>query len=309
MADRNESPVANSTAPANVLATKVDPTSARFEANMRFLADLMSQVRNEGEKICEGGGAKAIDNQHAKGRLTARERIGLLADPGTFFELGLYTAHGMYEEWGGAPAAGVITGMARVESRMVMIIANDATVKAGAFFPMTSKKVIRAQNIAIENHIPTIYLVDSAGVFLPLQEDVFPDTDDFGRVFRNNAVMSAMGIPQVAAIMGMCVAGGGYLPVMCDHVLMTEGSGLFLAGPALVQAAIGQKTSAEDLGGAQMHADISGTVDFREATDESCIARLRSLVGMMGQQGVAGRAQGLEGLEVFSRVEFDAVRD
>ena len=149
-----------------------------------------------------------------------------------------------------------------------MIIANDATVKAGAFFPMTAKKVIRAQNIAIENRIPTIYLVDSAGVFLPLQEDVFPDTDDFGRVFRNNAVMSAMGIPQITAIMGMCVAGGAYLPVMCDHVLMTEGSGLFLAGPALVQAAIGQKTSAEELGGAKMHAQISGTVDFREPDDE-----------------------------------------
>ncbi len=218
MADRNESLAVNGSATGSVLSTKIDPTSARFEANMRFLADLMSQVRNEGEKICEGGGAKAIENQHAKGRLTARERIGLLADPGTFFELGLYSAHGMYEEWGGAPAAGVITGMARVQTRLVMIIANDATVKAGAFFPMTSKKVIRAQNIAIENHIPTIYLVDSAGVFLPLQEDVFPDTDDFGRVFRNNAVMSAMGIPQIAAIMGMCVAGGGYLPVMCDHV-------------------------------------------------------------------------------------------
>ena len=159
-----------------------------------------------------------------------------------------------------------------------MIIANDATVKAGAFFPMTAKKVIRAQNIAIENHIPTIYLVDSAGIFLPLQEDVFPDTDDFGRVFRNNAVMSAMGIPQITAIMGMCVAGGAYLPVMCDKILMTDGSGLFLAGPALVQAAIGQKTSAEELGGAQMHAQISGTVDFREPDDAACIERLRSLV-------------------------------
>jgi acetyl-CoA carboxylase carboxyltransferase component len=165
-----------------------------------------------------------------------------------------------------------------------MIIVNDATVKAGAFFPMTAKKVIRAQNIAIENHIPTIYLVDSAGVFLPLQEDVFPDTDDFGRVFRNNAVMSAMGIPQIAAIMGMCVAGGAYLPLMCDHILMTEGSGLFLAGPALVQAAIGQKVSAEELGGAKMHSEISGTVDFREADDQSCIARLRSLVEKMGRK-------------------------
>ena len=252
-----------------MLQSRVDPTSARFEANMRFLADLVSQVRNEEEKIREGGGPKAIESQHNKGRLTARERIHLLVDPGSFFELGAYVAHGMYEEWGGAPAAGVITGLGRIQTRLVMIIANDATVKAGAFFPMTAKKVIRAQNISIENRIPTVYLVDSAGVFLPLQEDVFPDTDDFGRVFRNNAVMSAMGISQIAAIMGMCVAGGGYLPVMCDHVLMTDGSGLFLAGPALVQAAIGQKVSAEELGGAAMHSAISGTVDFREAQRRS----------------------------------------
>ena len=215
----------------NVLPTKVDPSSLRFESNMRAVAELVAQVRNEEEKIREGGGPKAIESQHAKSRLTARERINLLADPGSFFELGLYAAHKMYEEWGGAPAAGVITGLARIHTRMVMLIVNDATVKAGAFFPMTAKKVIRAQNIAIENRIPTIYLVDSAGVFLPLQEDVFPDTDDFGRVFRNNAVMSAMGIPQIAAIMGMCVAGGGYLPVMCDHVLMTDGSGLFPRRP------------------------------------------------------------------------------
>ena len=282
MADRREDLAVASSQASTILTTKVDSTSARYEANMRFLADLMSQVRNESEKIAEGGGAKGIENQHGKGRLTARERIELLVDAGTFFELGIYAAHGMYEEWGGAPAAGVITGLARVETRLVMIIANDATVKAGAFFPMTSKKVIRAQNIAIENHIPTIYLVDSAGVFLPLQEDVFPDTDDFGRVFRNNAVMSAMGIAQIAAIMGMCVAGGGYLPVMCDHVLMTDGSGLFLAGPALVQAAIGQKVSAEDLGGAAMHAGISGTVDFREADDPACLARIRSIIEKWG---------------------------
>jgi len=282
MAERNESPAPHSASAMNLLTTKVDPTSARFEANMRFLADLMSQIRNESEHICEGGGPKAIANQHAKHRMTARERIHLLADPETFFELGLYAAHGMYEEWGGAPAAGVITGLARIQTRLVMIIANDATVKAGAFFPMTAKKVIRAQNIAIENRIPTIYLVDSAGVFLPLQEDVFPDTDDFGRVFRNNAVMSAMGISQIAAIMGMCVAGGGYLPVMCDHVLMTDGSGLFLAGPALVQAAIGQKVSAEDLGGSIMHSSISGTLDFRERTDEACITRIRSIVDKWG---------------------------
>ncbi len=266
----------------NVLPTKIDPSSLRFESNMRALADLVAQVRNEEEKIREGGGARAIESQHAKSRLTARERIDLLADPGSFFELGLYAAHKMYEDWGGAPAAGVVTGLARIETRMVMLIVNDATVKAGAFFPMTAKKVIRAQNIAIENRIPTIYLVDSAGVFLPLQEDVFPDTDDFGRVFRNNAVMSAMGIPQIAAIMGMCVAGGGYLPVMCDHVLMTDGSGLFLAGPALVQAAIGQKVSAEELGGAAMHSAISGTVDFREPNDQACLARIRSIIEKWG---------------------------
>src|SRR5947199_2596650 len=267
---------------SSILSTKVDPTSSRFEANMRYMADLVSAIRNEEEQIREGGGAKAIESQHGKGRMTARERIQRLVDPNSFFELGSYAAFRMYDEWGGAPAAGVITGLARVETRMVMIIANDATVKAGAFFPMTSKKVIRAQNIANENRIPVIYLVDSAGIFLPLQEDVFPDTDDFGRVFRNNAVMSAMGIPQIAAIMGMCVAGGGYLPVMCDHVLMTDGSGLFLAGPALVQAAIGQKVSAEELGGAAMHSAISGTVDFREPNDEACIGRIRSIVEKWG---------------------------
>jgi acetyl-CoA carboxylase carboxyltransferase component len=267
----------------NIIETKIDPTSARFEKNMRAMADLVSQIRNEEEKIREGGGPKAIEAQHNKKRLTARERIALLLDPASdFFELGLYAAWGMYEEWGGAPSAGVVTGIGRVHGRQFMLIVNDATVKAGAFFPMTSKKVIRAQNIALDNHLPTIYLVDSAGVFLPLQEDVFPDTDDFGRVFRNNAVMTAKGIQQIAAIMGMCVAGGGYLPVMCDHVLMTDGSGLFLAGPALVQAAIGQKYSAEELGGAEMHSAISGTVDFHEPDDEACIARIRSLVEKMG---------------------------
>jgi 3-methylcrotonyl-CoA carboxylase beta subunit len=268
---------------SSVLKSNVNSKSPQFEKNAHQMVDLLTELKNEEEQIREGGGAKAIDAQHKKNRLTARERIAGLIDPGThFFELGIYAAYQMYEEWGGAPAAGTITGLGRVAGRQFMIIANDATVKAGAFFPMTAKKVIRAQNIAIDNRIPTIYLVDSAGVFLPLQEDVFPDTDDFGRVFRNNAVMSAMGIPQITAIMGMCVAGGAYLPVMCDHILMTEGSGLFLAGPALVQAAIGQKTSAEELGGAKMHAQISGTVDFREPDDESCLKRIRALVDKMG---------------------------
>src|SRR6202034_4259427 len=201
--------------------------------------------------------------------------------------------------YGGAPGAGVITGLGRICGRLWMIVANDATVKAGAFFPMSAKKVLRAQTIALENRIPTIYLVDSSGVFLPLQEDVFPDTDDFGRIFRNNAVMSSLGIPQITAIMGMCVAGGAYLPVMTDTVLMTEGSGLFLAGPSLVQAAIGQKYSAEELGGATMHSEISGTVDFKEANDHLCLARLRSLVGKMGERAKAP----------FSIVPFDAMKD
>ena len=231
--------------------------------------------------------------------------MALLLDADTeFLELGLWAAHGMYSDYGGAPGAGVVTGLGRVTGRLCMIIANDATVKAGAFFPMTAKKVLRAQNIALENRIPTLYLVDSAGVFLPLQEDVFPDTDDFGRVFRNNAVMSSLGIPQITAIMGMCVAGGAYLPVMTDTVLMTEGSGLFLAGPSLVQAAIGQKTDPEELGGAAMHSEISGTVDFKEPDDQHCLARLRSLVGKIGERPCATPK-----LEVYNRMEFDAVRD
>jgi 3-methylcrotonyl-CoA carboxylase beta subunit len=270
------------------LPSKIDATSTRFEKNMRAMAELVAAIRNEEVQIRLGGGEKAIESQHNKKRLTARERINLLIDRDTeFFELGLYAAYEMYEEWGGAPSAGVVTGLGRIHGRLYMLIVNDATVKAGAFFPMTAKKVIRAQNIAMENHIPTVYLVDSAGVFLPLQEDVFPDTDDFGRVFRNNAVMSAMGIPQITAIMGMCVAGGAYLPVMCDTILMTEGSGLFLAGPALVQAAIGAKYSAEELGGAQMHAQIAGTIDYREANDQICLERVRSVVSKLGHKPTA----------------------
>ena len=282
------------------IASKLDRNHPRAKNNAAGMLALLAQIRTQESAIREGGGAKAIESQHAKKRLTARERIALLLDPDTeLTELALFAAFGMYEEWGGAPCAGTITGLGRVCGRLCMIIANDATVKAGAFFPMTAKKVLRAQHIAMENRIPTLYLVDSAGVFLPLQEDVFPDQDDFGRIFRNNAVMSAMGIPQITAIMGMCVAGGAYLPVMTDHVLMTEGSGLFLAGPALVQAAIGQKYSAEELGGAAMHAEISGTVDFKEPNDHLCIARLRSLVAKIGQRPGAP----------FDRAAYDAKSD
>jgi 3-methylcrotonyl-CoA carboxylase beta subunit len=282
----------------NGLSSKLDSRSPRAVANRDALAVLLAALRTEEDSIRLGGGTKATEAQHAKGRLTVRERLKLLLDDGTeLLELGLWAAHGMYSEYGGAPGAGVVTGLGRVCGRLCMIVANDATVKAGAFFPMTAKKVLRAQTIALDNRIPTLYLVDSAGVFLPLQEDVFPDTDDFGRVFRNNAVMSSLGIPQITAIMGMCVAGGAYLPVMTDTVLMTEGSGLFLAGPSLVQAAIGQKTGAEELGGAAMHAEISGTVDFKEPNDEACLARLRSLVGKIGERSTG---------EAFSRVAYDA---
>jgi 3-methylcrotonyl-CoA carboxylase beta subunit len=284
----------------NGLRSTLDPQSTRSTTNRQALHTLISALAAEEDSIRLGGGAKATAAQHAKGRLTVRERVKLLLDPDTeLLELGLWAAHGMYTEYGGASGAGVVTGLGRVCGRLCMIVANDATVKAGAFFPMTAKKVLRAQTIALDNRIPTLYLVDSSGVFLPLQEDVFPDTDDFGRVFRNNAVMSARGIPQITAIMGMCVAGGAYLPVMTDTVLMTEGSGLFLAGPSLVQAAIGQKTGPEELGGATMHSEISGTVDFKEPNDEVCIARLRSLVGKMGERHA----------EPFSRVPFDADRD
>jgi 3-methylcrotonyl-CoA carboxylase beta subunit len=240
-------------------------------------------------KIREGGGAKAVERQHEKGRWTARERVAKLIDPGTFFqELGIWAAWEMYKDAGGAPAAGVVTGIGEVQGRRCMIIANDATVKAGAFFPMTCKKIIRAQTIAQMARLPLIYLVDSAGVFLPMQEDVFPDVDDFGRIFRNNAVISAEGIPQIAAIMGYCVAGGGYLPVLCDTLLMTEGSGLYLAGPALVKAAIGQEVTDEELGGADMHAGISGTIDFKEKDDEACIDRVRSLVAKYNTHPASG---------------------
>jgi acetyl-CoA carboxylase carboxyltransferase component len=239
---------------------------------------LLDAFRSETATIALGGGERAIERQHGKNRMTARERIAALVDDDSeFFELGRWAAWGMYDEWGPAPSASVICGIGRVSGREAMIIANDATIKAGAFFPMTVKKVLRAQRIAMVNQLPLIYLVDSAGVMLPLQAEVFPDEDDFGRIFRNNAVLSAMGVPQVAAIMGNCVAGGGYLPVLCDTLVMTDGSGLYLAGPALVKSSIGQSVTHEELGGAEMHASVSGTIDFREPDEEACIARLRAL--------------------------------
>src|SRR5205814_3398753 len=251
-------------------------------ARAETIRDRCGKIRAEEEQLREGGGKACQERQHKLGRRVARERIARLLDTDAhFFEIGLWAAYKMYEQWGRVPAAGAVAGIGNVANVPCMIVANDATVKAGAFFPQTAKKLIRAQRIAFENNLPLIYLVDSAGVFLPMQDEIFPDEDDFGRIFRNNSVISAAGLPQFAAIMGNCVAGGAYLPVLCYKILMTKGSGLYLAGPSLVKAAIGQIVDAEELGGAQMHAEISGTVDFFEKDDPSCLKRLRSLVGLL----------------------------
>ena len=237
-----------------------------------------------------GGGQKRIDKHHEKGKLTARERIDLLIDESSYFmEIGALAANGMYEEYGGAPSAGVVTGLGYVKGRLCVIVANDATVKAGAWFPMTGKKNLRAQEISIENKLPIIYLVDSAGVFLPMQDEIFPDKEHFGRIFRNNAVMSGMGIPQIAAIMGPCVAGGAYLPIMSDEALIVDGTGsVFLAGPYLVKSAIGEDVDIETLGGASTHCEISGVTDYKMPDDETCLKTIRDLIDKYGDREKAG---------------------
>ncbi len=246
------------------------------EAMFKAILEVMTE---EQERIKLGGGTIAIEKQHNKGRLTARERIQHLIDPNCdFFEMGLYAAYGMYEEYGSPAASGIIIGIGGVVGQECMIVANDATVKAGAYFEVTLKKTLRAQKIALENNIPIIYLVDSAGVFLPLQDQVFPDEGHFGSIFYNNARMSALGIPQIACVMGPCVAGGAYLPVMCDKYIIVEGASMFLAGPALVKAAIGQEIDQESLGGANTHSAISGTTDFHEADDVSGLERIRKII-------------------------------
>lgn len=258
---------------------------------LESLRERCAAIGKEENILREGGGKAGQDRQHKMGRLLARERISQLLDKvSPFFEVELWAAYKMYEQWGKIPAAGAVAGVGNIAGIPCMIIANDATVKAGAFFPATAKKLIRAQRIAFECALPIVYLVDSAGVFLPMQDEIFPDEDDFGRIFRNNSVISAAGLPQFAAIMGNCVAGGAYLPVLCDKILMTEGSGLYLAGPSLVKAAIGQVVEAEELGGAKMHAEISGTVDFYEKDDPSCLKRLRSLIALLPEAEAAKEA-------------------
>ena len=251
---------------------------------------LLSRLDHRLEKISEGGGQKRIAKQHQKGKLTARERIAKLVDPdSSFLEIGALAGYEMYPEYGGCPAGGVVVGIGRVSKRQCIIVANDATVKAGAWFPITGKKNLRAQEIAMENRLPIIYLVDSAGIFLPLQDEIFADKDHFGRIFRNNARMSSMGIPQIAAVMGSCVAGGAYLPIMSDEALIVEGTGsIFLAGPYLVKAAIGEDVDQETLGGASTHAEISGVVDYKEPNDEACLEKIRELVAQLGHFPTAG---------------------
>ncbi|MEO1022524.1 MAG: acyl-CoA carboxylase subunit beta [Bacteroidota bacterium] len=254
------------------------------------MQELTENLTEQTDRIKAGGGQQRIEKEHSKGKLTARERIDRVTDEGSDFqELGLWAGYEMYEQEGGCPAGGVVTGIGKVSGRLCMIVANDATVKAGAWFPITAKKNLRAQEIAIENHLPLIYLVDSAGVYLPMQDQIFPDKDHFGRMFRNNAVISAKGIPQIAAIMGSCVAGGAYLPIMSDEALIVDGTGsVFLAGSYLVKAAIGENVDNETLGGATTHTEISGVTDYKMENDEQCLETIRDLVAKMGPFQTAG---------------------
>jgi acetyl-CoA carboxylase carboxyltransferase component len=261
-----------------------------FNKNEDQLKQLCFQLKSKAQKTMLGGGEKKIEDQHQKGKLTARERIDYLIDKNSpFLEIGLFVGDGMYKELGGCPSGGVVTGIGYVKSRQCVIVANDATVKAGAWFPITAKKNLRAQEVAMENHLPIIYLVDSAGVFLPMQDEIFPDKEHFGRQFRNNAKMSSMGIIQIAAIMGSCVAGGAYLPIMSDEAMIVDKTGsIFLAGSYLVKAAIGEDIDNETLGGATTHCEISGVTDNKFPSDQACLDHIRSLFDKIGAKEKAG---------------------
>src|SRR5712675_1713930 len=266
------------------------PMDLEFNKNEDAMKLSLSQMRRRFEEVKLGGGKKAIEKQREKKKLTARERIEYLCDTGrSFIEIGAFAGWGMYEEYGGCPAGGTVAGIGYVSGRQCVILANDQTVKAGAWFPITGKKNLRMQEIAMENHLPVIYLVDSAGVFLPMQDEIFPDKEHFGRIFRNNAQMSAMGITQIAAVMGSCVAGGAYLPIMSDETLMVEGNGsIFLAGPYLVKAAIGETTDNETLGGAATHTEISGIADYKFKTEEDCLDQVKKIMSTLGHTKSAG---------------------
>jgi len=260
-----------------------------FNKNEDAMKMALSQLRTRFEKISLGGGKKAIEKQHEKNKLTPRERINYLVDlDSVFIEIGAFAGYEMYEDYGGCAAGGTVAGIGYVSGRQCVIVANDQTVKAGAWFPITGKKNLRMQEISIENNLPIIYLVDSAGVFLPMQDEIFPDKEHFGRIFRNNAQMSAMGITQIAAVMGACVAGGAYLPIMSDETLMVEGNGsIYLAGPYLVKAAIGEDIDNETLGGAVTHTEISGIADYKFKTEQECLDQVKKIVSKLGHDGKA----------------------
>jgi acetyl-CoA carboxylase carboxyltransferase component len=271
-------------------AITISPMSKDFNRNEDVLKMQWTDMRRKLEKIYEGGGKKAIEKQKEKNKLTPRQRIEYLTDKGKpFIEIGAFAGYEMYEAEGGCPAGGTVAGIGYVSGRQTVIVANDQTVKAGAWFPITGKKNLRMQEIAMENHLPIIYLVDSAGVFLPMQDEIFPDKEHFGRIFRNNARMSAMGITQIAAVMGPCVAGGAYLPIMSDETLMVEGNGsIFLAGPYLVKAAIGEDVDIETLGGAATHTEISGIADYKFKTEQECMDHIKKMFSMLGEKDKAG---------------------
>ncbi|MFT5923020.1 MAG: 3-methylcrotonyl-CoA carboxylase beta subunit, partial [Flavobacteriales bacterium] len=267
------------------MSKKYAEQDLEFNKNEDHNKTLLSNLRYKLEHAAKGGGQKKIEKEHAKGKMTARERVAYLLDKGKpQIEIGALAANDMYEEYGGCPSAGVVIVIGYVSGRQCIVVANDATVKAGAWFPMTGKKNLRAQEIAMENKIPIIYLVDSAGVFLPLQDEIFPDKEHFGRIFRNNAVMSSLGIPQIAAVMGSCVAGGAYLPIMSDESLIVDKTGtIFLAGSYLVKAAIGEDIDNETLGGATTHCEISGVTDYKSKDDKDCLDTIKGLVDKMGR--------------------------
>src|SRR5689334_3041457 len=287
-----------------------------FNKNEDALRLALSELRQKKDKIALGGGKKSIEKQHEKNKLTARERIAYLVDSNdSFYEMGSFAGYDMYEKEGGCPAGGTVAGIGYVSGRQCMIVANDQTVKAGAWFPITGKKNLRMQEIALENRLPIIYLVDSAGVFLPMQDEIFPDKEHFGRIFRNNAAMSAMGITQIAAVMGACVAGGAYLPIMSDEVLMVEGNGsIFLAGPYLVKAAIGEDIDQETLGGAITHTEISGIADYKFKTEEECLDEVKRIMDKLGRKTEAGfdrvkpKAPKLDAKELYNIVPPDSTK-
>ncbi|MDT8413798.1 MAG: carboxyl transferase domain-containing protein [Flavobacteriaceae bacterium] len=262
----------------------------KFNKNEDANKMLVSQLRKKIKEVSFGGGSKNIEKLHSEGKLTARERIDLLLDPGKpFLEIGAFVGDGMYADYGGCPSGGVVVKLGYVSGKMCVVVANDATVKAGAWFPITAKKNLRAQEISIENKLPIIYLVDSAGVFLPMQDEIFPDKEHFGRIFRNNAVMSSLGITQIAAVMGSCVAGGAYLPIMSDEALIVDKTGsIFLAGSYLVKAAIGETIDNETLGGATTHCEISGVTDYKAKDDKDCLLKIRAIVDKIGDYEKAG---------------------